>query len=192
MHVTQGFHEHERGQVAALFWQAFRGKLGFVLGPEPSALAFLTENCSPAHALLVRGKGGVIVGIAGFHDEAGGLVGGDMESLRQHYGPVGSVWRGVMLDMFERQHEEGVVLMDGICVDASVRGGGIGSMLLQEMAEIARAGGAKALRLDVINTNPRAKALYIRHGFEVRERYSVWPFGPFVGFRSAERMELVL
>jgi len=42
---------------------------------------------------------------------------------------------------------------------------GVGSALLDAVAREAQARGLKEVRLDVIDSNPRAKALYTRKGF---------------------------
>lgn len=55
--------------------------------------------------------------------------------------------------------------MDGIAVATGHRGAGIGTMLLREIAAVAAEAGLRRIRLDVIDVNPRARALYERHGF---------------------------
>lgn len=56
--------------------------------------------------------------------------------------------------------------MDGIAVDPAGRGRGVGSLLLTEIAAVAAEHGCSRVRLDVIDVNPRARALYERHGFD--------------------------
>ncbi len=46
------------------------------------------------------------------------------------------------------------------------RGGGIGTALLGWVQARARAAGAEGVDLHVLTTNPRARALYLRHGFQ--------------------------
>ena len=41
--IERGLPDHLRAEAAALYWQAFGGKLGRVLGPEEAALRFLTR-----------------------------------------------------------------------------------------------------------------------------------------------------
>ena len=63
--------------------------------------------------------------------------------------------------------------MDGICVDETARGQGIGSLLLDAITDEARSQGLRFVRLDVIDANPRAKALYERKGFKSGENPTV-------------------
>jgi ribosomal protein S18 acetylase RimI-like enzyme len=55
--------------------------------------------------------------------------------------------------------------MDGIAVDPRIRGRGVGSLLMEEVAAVAVEHDCREIRLDVIDTNPRARALYERRGF---------------------------
>nr|WP_284454934.1 GNAT family N-acetyltransferase [Actinomadura madurae] len=67
--------------------------------------------------------------------------------------------------MFERHPEPGQLVMDGIAVDAGIRGRGVGSLLIEEVAAVAAEQDCREIRLDVIDTNPRARALYGRRDF---------------------------
>ena len=49
--------------------------------------------------------------------------------------------------------------------------------------------GLSRVRLDVIDTNPRARALYERNGFQAIETDEFGPFEHLFGFSSATRME---
>ncbi|NDJ53018.1 MAG: GNAT family N-acetyltransferase, partial [Chloroflexi bacterium] len=84
--------------------------------------------------------------------------------------------------------ETGTLLMDGIVVDGSMRGQGIGSRLLDAILDYARMHDYEKVRLDVVDTNPRARALYERKGFvEVRtERYPI--LKPIFGFAGSATM----
>ncbi|MFD0385590.1 GNAT family N-acetyltransferase [Streptomyces stramineus] len=55
--------------------------------------------------------------------------------------------------------------MDGIAVAPGIRGRGVGSLLIEEVAAVAAEQDCRQIRLDVIDTNPRARALYERLGF---------------------------
>lgn len=185
----QGFHENQRHDVARLFWQAFGGKLGRLLGPEAKALNFLTPVLDPSHCLSVSAPNGTLLGIAGFKTTDGALVGGTAADLRRVYGTIGLIWRAPLLSLVERAVEPDLLLMDGIAVSSEARGMGIGTALLDAVVAEASRRHLTAVRLDVIDTNPRARALYERRGFVKKGTEDVFPFRWLFGFSTSTRME---
>lgn len=163
--VSIGLADAERAEVAALYWGAFGGKLGRVMGPEPRALAFIEEVLDPTHALVARDALGTILGVAGFKTYEGAFVGGGLSEMARHYGRLGSLWRLAILSLLEREVENHRFLMDGIIVAPHARGRGVGTALLDAIAREALKRGHREVRLDVIDSNPRARALYEREGF---------------------------
>ncbi|MGZ2258955.1 GNAT family N-acetyltransferase [Roseobacter sp. A03A-229] len=186
--ISTGFQTDERPTVAALYWEAFGNKLGRSLGPRPRALQFLEAVLDPEFALVARDGDGRVLGIAGFKTEDGALVGGDLPDLQRVYGPIGGLWRGLVLSTIERDVAPDILLMDGICVQADARGLGIGSALLDAMKAEATRLGKRALRLDVIDSNPRARALYERAGFIAAGVDHTGPLEFLFRFKSATQM----
>lgn len=62
------------------------------------------------------------------------------------------------------------VLVDELYLEPAARGRGLGAALLAGACEWARGQGAEVARLEVNRHNPRAKALYLRHGFRDDDR----------------------
>ncbi len=77
-------------------------------------------------------------------------------------------WKAVITDMLftRKPSSTDVFLMDGIAVDSNYRGLGVGSKLFDALISYGQSTGYKYIQLDVIDENPRAKALYERLGFE--------------------------
>ena len=186
--VSSGFTDQERAQVAAMYWAAFGAKLGRVMGPKPRALGFIEDVLDPSHALCARDAGGGLVGVAGFKTHKGALVDGRWRDMTRHYGWLGSAWRVALLALLERDTENERFLMDGIFVADSAQGQGVGTVLLDAICAEAAARGYGAVRLDVIDTNPRARALYERRGFVAGEVQTLGPLKYFFGFESATVM----
>ena len=183
------------GQIdtaAALYWQAFGGKLGRLMRPDDKALRFFAEVIVPEFAISAVDTDGRLLGLAGFKTDAGGLVARGMADLARVYGWPGALWRGPLLAVLERPLEPGVLQMDGICVGAQSRGQGVGTKLLTAVKALAAQRGDRVVRLDVIDTNPRAEALYRREGFVPVKREALGPFRWLFGFSSALRMEYAL
>lgn len=186
--VTKGFSDHERAQIAALYWEAFTQKLHHVLGPEDKALQFIAAHLHPDFALVARDTEGQILGVAGFKTQQGALIGGSLRDIAETYGWLSTCWRAPLLALVERDLAEGVLLMDGICVSAQARGMGLGTALLNAIKQEAARQGLNAVRLDVINTNPRARALYQREGFREIGQENLGPFKYVFGFDSSTQM----
>ena len=154
-----------RPSAARLYWDAFGGKLGRVMGPDPLALRYLEAVIRPDHAIVALAQDGTLLGFAGFRSPAGAFAGGSFGQMRAVYGTIGAVWRTALLWLLERDIDNDRLLLDGICVAREARGAGIGTRLMEGVFEEARARGYPSVRLDVIDTNWRARKLYERLGF---------------------------
>ncbi|WP_417833663.1 GNAT family N-acetyltransferase [Thalassospira xiamenensis] len=188
--IHHGIEDSHIDKALDLFWQAFRQKLAPVLKPEDKALRFLRRVVDPAHAISAVSSDGDLLGIAGFKTPAGAFIGGKLSDICAIYGAWGGLWRGVLIDILERDLSEGVLLMDGIFVDPDARGRGVGTALLDGIAGEARARNLAQVRLDVIDTNPRARALYERCGFVAGEVQELGLLRHLFGFRTATTMML--
>ncbi|NNE51047.1 MAG: GNAT family N-acetyltransferase [Sulfitobacter sp.] len=186
--ISKGFTAAERSQIAALYWEAFGPKLSVVLGPEEKGLAFVTAQLQPGFALVARDPSSNVIGVAGFKTAEGAFVGGGLRDLAAVFGWLSVIWRAPLLSLVERDLDKDILLMDGICVGPQARGHGVGTALLCAIKEEARQRGKSAVRLDVIDTNPRAKALYLREGFTEEGEERLGPLSRIFGFGSATRM----
>lgn len=186
--IAQGLPAELRAEAAALYWQAFGGKLGRVLGPEDAALRFLTRVMRADHCLTAIDAQGHLVGLAGFKTPEGSFAGGTHADLRAVYGRFGGRWRGLLLRLLGNEVDNRRFLLDGLCVARGARGQGVGTALLEAIVAEARARGYPAVRLDVVDTNWRAKALYERRGFVIDHTVGIGPLRLIFGFKSAHTM----
>ncbi|GGH35210.1 Ribosomal protein S18 acetylase RimI [Cribrihabitans marinus] len=190
--IAPGFAPDEGARAARLFWQAFSAKLGRVLAPEDKALRLIESVLDPEYALTARDDSGALLGLAGFKTAEGGLTGGGLRDMAAVYGWFGGTWRGLVLSLLERKVQPGVFQMDGILVDAAARGRGVGTALLEAVIAEARARDLAEVQLDVIDVNPRARALYERVGFRAIGEEELGPFRHVFGFARATKMSLAL
>jgi ribosomal protein S18 acetylase RimI-like enzyme len=163
--VYRGLHPHLRPEAARLYWEAFGGKLGRVLGPDDRALAFFGKVIRSDLCFAAVDHDGTLVGVAGYRTLSGSFAGGSWADLARVYGRWGGRWRGWLLWALNREVDNDRFLIDGICVARSQRGKGIGSLLLAALYDEATDRGYASIRLDVIRDNWRARALYERQGF---------------------------
>ncbi len=186
--ILRGLPREHREAAAALYWQAFGGKLGTVMGPEDRAIRFLARAIRGDHAIIALSDEGELLGLAGFKTVDGAFAGGTPDDMRAVYGVAGSLWRAALLRLLGRSVENHRFLMDGICVQREARGLGIGSLLVEAICDEALARGFSEVRLDVIDSNWRARALYERLGFQELHRESIGPLHLVFGFRSTTAM----
>jgi len=165
MKITVGIPAGDRDEAATLYWDAFGEKLGFTMGPKYQALMFVRSVLRPDHGICAHDENGRLLGIAGFKTAQGALVGGGFNDLRRVYGWTSAAIRFVLLATLERDTENERFLMDGLFVAPEARGSGVGTALLDAIVDEARRRGYAQVRLDVVDTNPRAKALYRHVGF---------------------------
>ncbi|OOY03940.1 hypothetical protein BMI87_15525 [Thioclava sp. F28-4] len=192
MSIRHGLAREHRTAAAGLYWQAFGGKLGRVMGPEPRALGFIADVIDPSHALSALDGNGTLVGVVGFRTHRGSFVGGSWSDLHNHYGRSGGLWRGACLHLLAHDLPAGGMMVDGIAVRPELRGAGIGRALIEALSHEARRRGYAALCLDVIDENLRARALYQRLGFEVTGRRTSRLTRLVFDFRSVQLMRRAL
>jgi ribosomal protein S18 acetylase RimI-like enzyme len=186
--IFRGLHPHLRSQAAQLYWEAFGGKLGRVLGPDDRALAFFERVIRCDLCFVALDETGRMIGIAGYKTPSGSFAAGGWADLTAVYGHWGARWRGWLLWTLSREVDNDRFLVDGICVARPHRGQGTGSLLLAALYEEAADRGYRSVRLDVINDNWRARALYERQGFLPTRTQSLGPLRYLFGFAASTTM----
>ncbi|MEU0988264.1 GNAT family N-acetyltransferase [Streptomyces sp. NPDC005953] len=185
--VRRGVPAGAERRVAELYWEAFGRKLGPALNPSDKAVPFIAAHLNTDRAVcaLLDGR---LVGLAGYQHGGRALTGGSARAVLRAYGHLRGLHRLLLLALFERHPAPGQLVMDGIAVDPDMRGRGIGSLLIEEVAAIAAEQDCREIRLDVIDVNPRARALYERRGFTaVRTEHTPYLRG-LLGFGAVTTM----
>ena len=108
--------------------------------------------------------------------------------LRAVYGLAGMVWRMPLLWALGYEVDNERFLLDGICVAKVVRGFGIGSALMAAISAEGATQGYSHIRLDVVDSNVRAKALYERLGFAIEKTDDIGLLFFAFGFRHSHTM----
>jgi ribosomal protein S18 acetylase RimI-like enzyme len=190
--LQQGFTDEQRHAAAALYDAAFSAKLGVAIPDPKQRLSILTQGFQPKFCWVAM-RDEELVGIAGYKNAQGSLTGGiSWRLLQTELGYRGALRALAILALLDRDHTPGELLLDGICVAANMRGQGVGSQLLQQLIQYAEREGYQRLRLDVVNTNPDAKRLYQRMGFNVTAIESFAYLKCLLGFSAADKMEYLL
>ena len=185
--IVHGLSELHRSKAGELYYKAFRQKLHPIFRDEQRGLEVLQRSLRGTHAIVALLEG-ELVGIAGFKDDEGSLLDIQLQSMVDIFGFLGGWTRLLGLSIFERGKQPGILLMDGIVVDADARGMGIGTKLLDAVVAYAQAHQYAQVRLDVVDTNPRARHLYERKGFVATETQHYPFFNKLFGFSGATTM----
>jgi len=184
--IRAGVPAELKAPASSLYCTAFDAKLTPFLGSKDRAARFLAQGLATDRAIVAI-RADQIVGIAGFKRGARGLFEPGFAAFWREYGWT-SLFRIAGLAMLERAEDNSALLMDGIAVDPSVRGQGIGTRLLEAIEAHAREQHLSRIRLDVIDTNPGARRLYERFGFEAIKTSGIGPFRLIFPFRASTQM----
>lgn len=158
------------------------------MGPEARAHAFLLRVLRADHCICALSDDGQLLGIAGFKSPSGSFAGGEVQDFQAIYGRIGAAWRGSLLRLLQSDVDNDRFLIDGICVARDQRGQGVGSALVAALMAEGTARGYDAIRLEVIDTNIRARALYERLGFAAWRSETLGPLRHAFGFSRAVTM----
>jgi ribosomal protein S18 acetylase RimI-like enzyme len=188
MRVVPGLPDALRPAAARLYWQAFGPKLGRIMGPDERACRFLERAIRSDHVLSALDEDGTLLGLIGFRTAAGAFAEGTPDQWRTVYGVAGAFWRAGVLRFLVREVDNDRFLIDGLCVAQAARGRGVGTALIEALAVRSASLGYRELRLDVIDTNVRARALYERLGFRAVRTESLGPLRHLFGFQAAVTM----
>ncbi|WP_236951391.1 GNAT family N-acetyltransferase [Ketogulonicigenium robustum] len=179
--------------MAALYWQAFGRKLGPILAPRKQAQRFLQLALRQDHAICAIDQLGAVVGVVGFCSENGGLVYDHGFAILQTYGQRSAAWRVRLMNaLFRDSPLDTDFQMDGLFVAPEARGNGIGTRLLAAFAAEGRSRGFTRARLEVANTNARARALYERNGYQATSTDHLGWQRVLFGYRSTTTMVVSL
>ena len=172
-------------KAAAMYFDIFSRKLGAVLGRR-AAVAMIADHIK-ANRIMVALDGEEIVGIAGLKYNGTGFFDPDRRGFLKHYGPlVGRVRAGLCASVqtTPRSHQ---LLLEGLGVQVELRNRGIGTALLKAVHQRASELDKTEVILEVVDTNPRAKVLYERFGYQTVLTTHRWSFR-LAGFSSANLM----
>ncbi len=192
--IEHGLPDELRGQAVEVFEEAFGEKMRTVVRDADKRREFMRRSIVAQNCLIAR-RGDELLGMAGLSSKgaphAGGLMGSswDVRPYRDVLGWVGAMWAVWGTRMADHRPKADEIYVDGIAVAPAFRGLGNGTRLLDATTEIARANGKRFVRLDVIDRNPRAQALYERLGYRVTKVQSFRYKERWVGFGAMISME---
>ncbi|GJQ59009.1 MAG: hypothetical protein SCALA701_18100 [Candidatus Scalindua sp.] len=147
-----------------IFYEAFQQKLCPIMGTRERGVSFLQRYLNP-EATVVAMDGNRVVGIAGIQYPGCHFFSPSLYDLVCEFGLLRGFLKIVRLRLFHSPDREGELYLKAFMVSSPMRGKGIGTNLLEAVSGFARSNGFRAVRVDVVDTNPDARRLYERNEF---------------------------
>lgn len=165
--IKKGCESKDIHQAARLYVIAFKRKFEKLIGEEWVIQEMFEKAINIENCICAFDEHSNLVGITGFYEGKHGLLEFKLKEFIKNFGLLKGIWKAYLMDLiFSRKAmSKDELMMDGIAVDSRLRGQGIGSQLFEALMEYGKNNGYKFIKLDVIDENPRAKALYERIGF---------------------------
>ncbi|MGD6852428.1 MAG: GNAT family N-acetyltransferase [Candidatus Bathyarchaeia archaeon] len=182
-----GVPSHQRGTVAHILFEALGDKLQFVFGDKNKA-ELLMSTCLCADRFFVAYIDGKAVGVAGLEYDGKNYIEIDkravailgLESFRLMF------WE--FMRFFDRLAPD-EIHVQALAVLGEARSKGVGRSLLKTVIAKAKLNSYSHVRLEVIDTNVRAKKLYEKVGFKQSKISKIpYPFSKLTGFSSIIEM----
>ena len=185
--------DHLLFPAVELYFNSLKEKLEPILGSDERAKKLLAKSVA-ADQCIAAVHEGKIIGILGVQTKDGGFVNPSLKTMTSIYGKIGGVIRLAGLALLYHHTKTGEVYVDGVAVHPAMRGKGIGTKLLEVLESKALEKQMKVITLDVIDTNPKAKALYKRLGFIEIKKEDIRPLNRFIKlpFKSVTFMEKII
>jgi ribosomal protein S18 acetylase RimI-like enzyme len=185
-----GIPDELRKPAVALYYEAFKSKFSSLMTLD-EALIILPDLLN-SEQIIIALQDGQLAGLAGFQHGRKKLFKDSIRPFIKHLGIARGLFAVFVIALFGRSYKKSELLMDGICVDKNMRGQGIGSLLLEAIFKFAQQNGYKTIRLDVVDTNPKARELYERMGFKPTT-YHCYPLAKrLMGFSASTTMLKVI
>jgi ribosomal protein S18 acetylase RimI-like enzyme len=169
----------DKGNIAELIYSAGPELYGFIYKTDKkTAIEYIQYEFNSGQGfcgynnVTVAVKDGIVVGTGCFYDGVlnGKLMLGTTKNMFRFYGPI-KIWKV----LFRTRHigsvmttpKKNELYLSNFGVSAKCRSTGVGSAMLGDKINSAKKGHYKIFSLDVADTNPRAEALYKKHGLEI-------------------------
>ncbi|WP_077703007.1 GNAT family N-acetyltransferase [Virgibacillus dokdonensis] len=174
--IKKGFEESNRQRAAKLYSEAFERKFSKVVGNR-EVIEGLLEQCMDSQFCFgAYNENNQLVGLMGFHIDNQALIKLKISSFIKTFGAIRGIYKASLLQLLFNHKSDNAkqLLMNGVAIESTYRGRGIGSQLFEALFTFVKSEGYESIKLHVIDENPRAKALYERLGL-VQKKHEKMP-----------------
>ena len=185
--ISFGVPENQRGNAAAVYFEAFQQKFKPILAPRTKGLAILEAGMNYELA-VVAVHGDKLIGVAGLQYDGHCFVEFSVSTFASEFGWPKGLFRFILSLVFAEHHHKGELMLDGIAVDPSIRNRGIGTRLMEGVFKFARVNSFGSVRIDVVDTNMGAYRFYERMGFLAIKKQRIPFLRRVMGFSAVTTM----
>jgi ribosomal protein S18 acetylase RimI-like enzyme len=186
--IQLGVPKNQGNRVAKIFCEGFNDKIKLMFGNSKKAQKLIASSIQDDR-ILVALKDNIVVGFAGLQFSNKSYFNPSLNQIIRVYGlETIRVFLFLIIDFFSKPKSHQLHL-DTLAVSIHEQNKGIGSKLIQSTIELAKTEKFSQIKLEVIETNKKAKSLYEKIGFKnVRITRIPYPFSYLIGFRSFTEM----
>ncbi len=163
--ICWGLSQHHQHQAVGLYWEAFSRKLAPLVGTRDRGIALMEKLVEPQRAVVALQQD-TCIGLAGLQETDRRFIHPRLSAFVQELGWLRGTPGYIAHRWFDSSPRKGELRIECLAVSSARRGRGIGTRLLSAVFDHARARGFLAVSLEVVDTNPDARRLYERQGFE--------------------------
>ncbi len=189
MEIKQKLTSEHKTAVSALFISALGEKFLPILGQKSKAVALLNASYNRKNCFLALEQN-KLLGFLAFQTKRKSFLAISLKNMCKIFGFLPGIAKALALSLLNYRCKSGEFYIDAIAVAEAARGKGAGTKLINASLGYAKTQGFKFASLQVINTNPKAKALYEKLGFRVVKKSTTFPFNAIFkwNFQSAYLM----
>ena len=190
--IHLGVPQPQRTTVARIFYESFQDKFVRVFGGPGQANQFIARVIREDR-ILVAFIDGQAVGFAGLHYHGKNLLECQLAEIVRIYGMTAiRVMMYFLITLFNEPNPHQPHL-EVLAVREKYRNQGIGTKLLRSTIAFVQQQGFSQISLDVVDTNPKAKKLYERMGFQkAKDRKIPYPSNILTGFSIITYMRYII
>jgi len=174
--------KNQRIIIAKIFYESFKDKFSIIFGDRKKAIRLISKLIREDR-ILVATKDEKVVGFVGLHYQRKNFMEFNLTEITKVYGLLAiRVLIYFLITIFTEQKPNQLHL-EVIAVTEKQRGRGTGTKLLKSTIDFAWLKKFPQIKLEVVNTNPKARKLYEKIGFKkVKDSKIPYPFYIFTGF----------
>lgn len=190
--IKFGIPKNKQIDIANILYENFQDKSKMFFGNKKKAITLIASTLENDR-IFVAVKDKEVVGYAGLQCQKKSFSNPTLTKIVTIYGLL--TFRTLpflIVSLFNRPKYYQLHL-ESLAVTKKEQGKGIGTRLLNATINYAKENNFSQIKLEVIQTNPKAKELYQKLGFKTSKITQIpYPFSYIMGFNSFEEMHLNL